>query len=202
MKDGWTIEIFGRGLLKNQILPQGAHASDFLVTLESLTLESGVALRRIELTTPTEIKKEQIAVGDGERNLVAQADLGKELLRLSGKPAYQEEVLEDFVQYELPDGTEIQGKRVRKTLLTSKEVDILHSYLEMSFDIMPETINFPSYGFKVNAQKLGRKAPFETVVTSYVTFDGQIVSEEMERVIPVLKVIGGRETFEVKYRKH
>lgn len=34
----------------NRVLPQGAQASDFLVTLESLALESGAALRRIDIT--------------------------------------------------------------------------------------------------------------------------------------------------------
>lgn len=35
------------------IFPQGAHASDFLVAVEALTTESAVALRRIDLVSPS-----------------------------------------------------------------------------------------------------------------------------------------------------
>ena len=37
----------------DQIFPQGAHASDFLVAVEALTKESATALRRIDLVSPS-----------------------------------------------------------------------------------------------------------------------------------------------------
>ena len=145
--------------------------------------------------------KEELYAPNGERNLVVEADLGQELLRLAGKPAYHIEVLEKFAQYELPDGTEIQGRRVKKTLLTSNDIERLNSYLDISFDLMPKQISLPSYGFKVDVQKMSREKPFEALVISYVTFNGQVVNEKKERVVPILKVAGGKEKFELKYRR-
>lgn len=37
----------------NQMFPQGAHASDFLVAIEALTSQNAIALRRIDLVSPS-----------------------------------------------------------------------------------------------------------------------------------------------------
>ena len=46
----------------DRMLPQGPHASDFLVSLEALTVQSGMALRRIDLVSPEGERKSEALV--------------------------------------------------------------------------------------------------------------------------------------------
>ncbi len=49
----------------DRMLPQGPHASDFLVSMEAITIENAIALRRIDLVSPEGEKSEPQAQRPG-----------------------------------------------------------------------------------------------------------------------------------------
>lgn len=121
--------------------------------------------------------RSKVVTPTGARSIVLEADFGVELVRIAGGELYIEEVVGQGVVRDLGDGTFLRGTLFRKVLPKESALRSLEEYVTITFDTS-------GYVFAPRKEIQQREKVYGYEITSYVSIDGQKVSQFGEFCLP------------------